>query len=431
MFIEYILHQSEADAKEALLVVAQERYPGDKLALFKLLLELDVLSRVCPKLDTQAYFELEDKIVLIPNLLSDEASNMLQRIHYTASLMNNVLKGMVQAFSVSIARFTDRYTSPVTDRSIKHMADVQLTDIYLRNCFLEEIGVVEYAFYNKKLLPFYPDFIKAVKLSVDLHQKHNRGNEAYNHYEEEAFKPLYNDAKIGVDRVQLEKNEELLASSICEYVLELLGGVGEDFSDEERFHYNTAHTTLQQSPYSACLLLVEIFDIVASFDSVATQSMIGEIMEMIYENRTLLSVLNAYSKQLTWYSKEINGSTYALLHYLLKEQSAWVQDSGASPLPEDIYLILDNDSLLDDSHLLRKNIILVSTYRDDDAVLMSVFKQFFSAVEFYARTEEWAKENNNPSPIADISDKRNLPLFHNPNLDSLISFIEYRKNLAA
>lgn len=429
MFVEYFLERSYQSDKEALLAVAQERYLGQKQPMLRLLLELDVLSRVCSKLDAECYYDNSDRVVLIPNMLSNTGSEMLVRINNVAAMMNEVLKGMVSSLSSSIAGFTNNYVSPVTNKPIKHMADVLLMDTYLRNCALEETGVVPYSFYNKPLISHYPDFMQTAKMTVDLHEKHSRGNEAYNSYEEEAFKPLYNDAKIGIESAMVTKNEDLLALDICTRVLDLLGGATEDFTYEERTNYNNAYQGMQSSPYSACLFLYEIFDVIKSLNAYPLEDIIQDTMKFIEENRSLLSLMNAYSKQLTWYSKDVKGSTYGLIHHYLKNQSKLAAEQGHKKLPEDIHYVLDHDGLMDETYILRKNIILTTTYRDDDTVLRAVFKQFDSAVEFYSRVEEWAKENNNATPIADISIKKNLPLFHNPNLDADLDFRKYRASL--
>lgn len=431
MFVEYLLERSYQSDKETLLAVAQERYLGQKQPMLRLLLELDVLSRVCSKLDVECHYDNADRVILIPNMLSNTGSEMLVRINNAAAMMNEVLKGMVSSLSSSIANFTNNYVSPVTNKPIKHMADMLLMDTYLRNCMLEEIGVIPYSFYNKPLISHYPDFMQTAKMTVDLHEKHNRGNEAYNSYEDEDFKPLYNDAKIGIESAKVTKNEDLLALDICTRVLDLLGSTTEYFTYEERMNYNSAHHAMRNSPYSACVFLYEIFDVIKSINAYPLEDIIRDTMKFIEENRSLLSLMNAYSKHLTWYSKDIKGSTYGLIHHYLKNQSKLVVEQGHKKLPEDIHFVLDHDGLMDENYILRKNIILTTTYRDDDTVLRAVFKQFDSAIEFYSRVEEWAKEKSNATPIADISINKNLPLFHNPNLDTDLDFRKYRASLVS
>lgn len=430
MFIEFSLaKQSHEEEYENLLVVAQERYPGNQNAMIKFLLEMDIISRLCSKLDTQVQLSEEGTVYFMLNPLMMGIEDDLLEIRDTAMMINGVLKSMVYALSSSVAHFTNGYESPATGNSIKHMADNLLVDTFLRQAALPEAGIIPYAFYMPELKKYYPDFISAVKMAVQLDQSQNRGNEAYNAFEEEPYRPLYNDAKIGIVKSILHKNEGLLAQDIAARVLDLLGSDIAEYTPIQRENFNAAYEKMTTSPYSACLLLNQILTVVKDLSALPFDELMDDIMVLVTENRTLLSVLNAYSKHLSWYVKDVGGSTYALLHFLLKNQTAGHRRLNNTALPEDLHTIIESDSVSDADYAQRKRIIITTCYRDDDAALKAVFKQFASAVDYYVQMEQMAKEKDNKTPIADYSTKKYYSLFHNPDLLPDIDFISFRKSL--
>lgn len=430
MFVEYSLNQDSFEVeKNSLSLIAQQRYPDDEYPLLKLLQELDILSRLCPKLDVQAYFDNDEKVVFINNHLSNAAPQMLMRMEEAALMMNKVLKNMSMAISHSLSYFGNGFVSPETGSSIKHFSDMMLLDYYLRNSDLESSGIIPYAFYANSVRPYYPAFIASTRSAVHLQQQHARGNIAYNPFKEETFRPLYNEGKIGTLPHLVDKNEDLLARDISARVIDLLGAYTEDQSELERRNHDKAYQRLQNSPYSACLLLNDMIEVVKFTSRYPVDEIVEDLMILTTENRTILSVLNAYSKQLSWYAKDLDDATYILLHLLIKNQSEWYGQNPTTPLPEDIYSVLESMSLSDDKYILRKNIIITCCYRDDESVIQAVFKQFNSALEFYSKVEAAAKARYNVAPIADLVKKEYRPLFHNPRLDRSITLEKYREEL--
>lgn len=435
MFIKYSLNPYIIEgSKEQLLLVAQERHLGDKQALLKLLLEIDWLSTLCSKLNTAVILDNDECVSFLFKASSDEIDTAIVSILDTARMMNKTLKGLIPSFSRSVGLFTANFKSEDL-KSIKHYANNTLLDTYLRqNDFLES-GIAEYAFYSNGLKPLYPEFILAVKDSVQLLQDYNRGIDSYNDFNEESYKPLFNNGRVGVVKQNTQRAMDDIAQDVKSRALDLFGENLITFNDEERRIYNKAYKTMEEAPYSACLLMYKLFELAFDSSPAPLRLYVDEIGRLMHENRTLSILLLAYAKHLNWLVKEVSNSSYALLHHLLERNSKLYAEYHERQikvmLPEAVYALLENDFCSNEEMALKQRIKLVMGLRENTPAMASVFKLFQDAVNYYTEIEKLAKAKGNHSPIADISMKQYLPLFHNPNLSSDIDFKSYRQSLVA
>lgn len=422
------------DTKEKLLVVAQERYPGNQQSLLKYLVEVDVLSLLCSKLNTEVYFVGNDTVMLGYNPFDRKFTSELDNVYDAALEMNHILKAMSYAISKSVALFTNQYRAGEVPISIRHLADNMLVDTYLRKTELAESGVARYAFYADELKPYYPDFLEATKLALHLFNEYNRGNEAYNSFAEETYRPIYNNGLVGVTKHAVQKNEEMLSLDIRSRVLDILGADIGNYDDEQRDAYNQAFRLMSESPYSACYIMSSFLENMVNSSPDPLKVRISQLFKLIEQNRTLVMLLQAYSKHLSWFVKEVNNSAYALLHHLLMFNSEQYKPSKTdrpTALPEQIFKILETgeSGMLDGEFTMKDYLVMSSTYRNDMADLLSIFKQFKDAAEYYGEIEKLAKSKGNDRPIADVSSKKYLHLFHNPELSPEINFKDYRDSL--
>lgn len=416
------------NSKDELILEAEKFYKDEKQVLLKYLLDLHMLIKLCPNLDIKPQFINKDNVSFWCYESAADIKERLLNNFVVSNKINSLLKGMVSAFSESVSDFSDKYHSQDLT-SLKHCANVHLLDTYLRQTKMLENGIARYAFYAKDLTPSYKGFMDATRTAVAIHESYQQGYDSYLSFNGETYSPLYNDGKVGVLDSYANKTEDMLAIEIQKWFLEAVLSDFVPVFDSEKELFNITYKILEESPYSVCLILSQLIDTI--FTPVI--KMLKQTNTVNEQNRVLYLLGAAYSKHINWLVKNISSSSYILLHKVLECNSNLMVNEddffADDLLPEDIHVILDDDSSNSDTLLLKQQINYSCDLLDGVERSSSPFKLFYDAVNYYHEIEKTAKARNNNTPIADIANRKYLPLFHNSNLDSDFNIKEYRKTL--